>query len=347
MLFIRFYKLGRKTPLTKDDQFSGNQEVKRALIAFGVKVSSGTPSKRCKSQSLEDDSDELEALNLPKRNRYSKPVEINNVASDASQQLDVIEMDGSRGDCAYDAFPITRKDAYRLLMGHVNETRYLLRLCVLEVIHDEAISGKHAFIEYLKDVNEAPSYLLRYVEQYHIVSNRKDGRVPSLPENIDRFVNDLAVIGHYLKCDLLERKSEMGWCHPRVLQALAHIQGLRLRIWRRSSAGSQQILPHALPSLRDFNSEKEECIDLIYNKGVHFDKLVPVVNRAAAERRPRQLENDNEADTDEDSPKRARVATSSHSRSLFSPSARRRLLIVDSDDEDVPTPSTRYAAVRQ
>ena len=93
-------------------------------------------------------------------------------------------------------------------------------------------------------------------------------------ENEAHFSKDLAIIQAYLNYDIRDKNVDAGFAHPGVLQALAHIQKVDLRIWH---TGENQALQAHRGAGYDYAaytpSMTERRVDLLFSNGNHFDLL--------------------------------------------------------------------------
>ena len=156
-------------------------------------------------------------------------------------RYEILEVQGD-GDCGYTGFGITREDAYRLLSNntHVPEVQALLQLAMNEA------NLNRGFQNYVADQDEG----------------------------ID-FDDAIAVAQAFINFDLIYKGIEGGWPHPAVLFALAHIQNIGIRIWRRSPNG--ELIPNRADDNYDFFEHipagTTEVIELLYRGNNHFDRL--------------------------------------------------------------------------
>ncbi|MDX2164350.1 MAG: hypothetical protein SFW07_02920 [Gammaproteobacteria bacterium] len=141
------------------------------------------------------------------------------------------------GECGLTAFGITRKYAHELLCKNIQRVKYLLNAAVVEALLSEN------FQNYLAD------------------------------NNVD-FDNDNQITLAYINYDVRNRQIDNGWSHPAVLQALAEIQGIGLRIWRRNERGN--LVPHRTNEYdyaEHIPAGATQITDLLFVNGNHFNLL--------------------------------------------------------------------------
>ena len=167
------------------------------------------------------------------------------------------------GDCGYTAFGITRQKAYQKLRDNLNQVRTLLQPVIKESLLTES------FIQYLEDNELATSGLLTAFRRYQQNTN-----VDATIAQLYHYADDLAILTAYVDYDIRDKKIEAGWSHPAILQALAHVQGIELYIWRLST--NQQVMPHGYyPHYSSGQVSKR--IDLLFVNGNHFERLERLV----------------------------------------------------------------------
>ena len=159
------------------------------------------------------------------------------------------------GDCGYTAaFGITRESALYLLQDCLTEVSGLLKESA-----SEAILTIPAFIEHLR----REQIIGRSITNEHVIANR------------DRYAVDRAVLNKYIEYDVGGGQIDFGWSHPGVLQALAHAQGIGLRIWRLGD--QEELLPYQSP-VYDYSHYvpsrgADRFVDLLLVNNNHFDCL--------------------------------------------------------------------------
>ncbi len=141
------------------------------------------------------------------------------------------------GECGLTAFGITRTDAYELLCDNMLRIGYLLDAAVKEAMLSQE------FENYLAD------------------------------NGVD-FDNPNQVISAYINYDVRDRQIDHGWSHPAILQALAQIQGIGLRIWRRDD--QENLIPHRTNEY-DYAEHiprgATQITDLVFVNGNHFNRV--------------------------------------------------------------------------
>jgi hypothetical protein len=67
---------------------------------------------------------------------------------------------------------------------------------------------------------------------------------------------------------------DLGWAHPSILQALAEINGIELRIWKLGENG--KLIPHDVKEYSVYKPKKmtKERCDILFVNANHFDKLI-------------------------------------------------------------------------
>ena len=158
------------------------------------------------------------------------------------------------GDCGYTAFGVTRKQALSFLNEYLDEVSGLLQMSV-----SDAILTTPEFIEYLRG-NQV------------IEKNTTNKQVTA---KLDQYSTNMAVLSAYIQYDVGEKKVDNGWAHPSVLQAIAHIRKIGLRIWRLGA--QEQLVPHR-GSGYDYGhyvppQGANEFVDLLFVNNNHFDRL--------------------------------------------------------------------------
>lgn len=156
------------------------------------------------------------------------------------------------GECGYTAFGITRKEALKQLTDNLVLIQGILQPAVKEALLTQA------FYDYLL-TNYAISTDVTYTQ---------------IIEALERYATDLTVLQGYLHYDVRDTHIDAGWAHPCVLQALAHIRNIELRIWH---LGDRDILiPHCSDSF-DYAvytpPGADGRTDLLFIKGNHFERL--------------------------------------------------------------------------
>ena len=159
------------------------------------------------------------------------------------------------GDCGYTAaFGITRESALTLLQDYLTEVSGLLKESA-----SEAILTIPEFIEQLR----IERIIRRNITNEQVIANR------------DRYAVDRAVLNKYIEYDVGGGQIDSGWSHPRVLQALAHVQRIGLRIWRLGD--QEELLPYQSP-VYDYSHYvpprgANRFVDLLLLNNNHFDCL--------------------------------------------------------------------------
>jgi hypothetical protein len=149
------------------------------------------------------------------------------------------------GECGYTAFGIDRAEAYRMLSAQLDDIRELLA----PVVHEQLLLDSFR----------------RYLVERSITNS--DEVLQSLSRRLD-------IISAYLDYDVKERRVDMGWAHPRVLQALAHVRGVELHIWVLGT--HYELVPHKVGD-EDYSVYTPPNVssrtDLVFVNENHFDRI--------------------------------------------------------------------------
>lgn len=249
-------------PKTQSDLSSPNTEIIKSL---------GNNSPECFENSLENSppkgisvaAQRFGAILGRALVKALKKSEIKRPREDAQQahpRFRVLQVLGD-GECGYRGFGIERNHAHDILLANLQnpDVIHLLAPAIKEALLTDA-----AFREHLQ--NNYPNKLLA-----------------------DEFIQDVAddysvdpdVARDFITYDILHRKINMGYVHPAVLQALAHIRQVGLRIWRLADDGVTYI-PHQNGNAEDYGSyipaNAERIIDLLFVNGNHFNVLEAIEN---------------------------------------------------------------------
>jgi len=127
------------------------------------------------------------------------------------------------GDCGYTAFGITRQKAFAILTDAKNllSIRDLLKQAIQAALLTEK------FYTYL--INNK---VLDKTTKPHSV----------IIDNLSKFATDLNVVRAYINYDVRDKCIDSGWAHPCILQALACLRSLTIRMWTLGDHG--KLLPH-------------------------------------------------------------------------------------------------------
>lgn len=155
------------------------------------------------------------------------------------------------GDCGYTAIGTTRHEASRQLIHNLNRIRDIIKLPVEQALIEEE------FRVYLHDTQEFDT----------------SKSIDNEPLRKQYAIN-LIVQSAYIQYDVIEKKIDGGWAHPKILQALAHIDGQNLRIWVLGPDGA---LARHIVGDENYNTPlsltTDKRIDLLFINGDHFDVL--------------------------------------------------------------------------
>jgi superfamily II DNA or RNA helicase len=158
------------------------------------------------------------------------------------------------GDCGYTAFGITRKDAHTRLCDGLDSVKGLLHLTVQEAL----LTDK--FYNYL-------------IQNKVIAADVTQG---DMVDNAEDYLSRSDIFRAYLSFDVEAKSVDAGYAHPGILQALAHIQGVSLRIWRLGV--SDELTPHRGEHFDYFEYAPPEVenprpLDILFINGNHFELL--------------------------------------------------------------------------
>jgi hypothetical protein len=158
------------------------------------------------------------------------------------------------GDCGFTAFGVTRVAAYNLLSGNVTNVQVsaLIKLAIRSALITKD------FYDHLKSKG-----VIKQNINFDMICN-----------NTGPWANDAAIANAYLQYDIIDKRVDFGWVHPGILQALAHINSIKIRMWRQ--AQDQSLIPHKIDN-EDYScytpAEYTTTIDLLFINGNHFDRL--------------------------------------------------------------------------
>lgn len=162
------------------------------------------------------------------------------------------EVEGN-GNCGYTAFGVTREDAVELLMTNINDICHLIKIplkstLLLKNFYQHLLDSKLVDAQYVDMVNS---------EQI-----------------LTAYSTDVKIQKAYVQYDVQDRQIEDGFCHPAVLQALAHICNIELHIWRLG--WNDVLIPHAVHT-EDYAvyraNSAESRLDILFVNGNHFERL--------------------------------------------------------------------------
>lgn len=169
------------------------------------------------------------------------------------------------GHCGYTSFGITRPEAYKQIFQnlHKEEVSKLLYFAVKEELL------KEEFCSYVEERGFSRSLISTFYS--YTFAARPNNRVEQKLQELEAFAKDLNIITAYLQYDVQDEKVDGGWCHPCVLQALAHVREIRLTIWVKGD--HQLLVPHKyyhqyIPQVAEENKH------LLFVNGNHFELLL-------------------------------------------------------------------------
>jgi len=171
------------------------------------------------------------------------------------------------GDCGYTAFGITREQAFKLISDKLSAVVEILK----PIIQEQLLLQD--FIDYLKLHEQASTALVRAFAQYQTAAQQGGEMNDEIMQQLQRHATDLVVVNGYITYDIFDKRIDAGWSHPCVLQALAHLQQIKLYIWQKNSEG--QPIPHehypyyGSPDLASI----AQRTDLLFINENHFERL--------------------------------------------------------------------------
>jgi len=171
------------------------------------------------------------------------------------------------GDCGYTAFGFTRQQAFELVRNELPEVVEILK----PVIQEQLLI--QAFIDYLEQHQQASTALVQAFAHYQVAAQQGSQINDDIMQQLQRHASDLVVINGYIDYDIRDKRIDVGWSHPCVLQALAHLQKIELYIWQKNNEG--QLVPHEhYPHYRSSHlSFATQRTDLLFINGNHFERL--------------------------------------------------------------------------
>lgn len=268
---ILFKVFNPANPRSRKHSYGDGDKFAKAFLKQVLKVKeSAAPAslKKSKESRATDSSVRFAATRKKRSSLFERPVK-GTLKSAADPSLKFTRYDVSPdGDCAYTAFGVTREKALQLLEANLNDEAVLELL--KPAVHGQII--EEAFFTYLNDRFMTDD--LSVAHDAYLLTHQKENFI----SQVNQCIKDVAAA--YLEYDITDQKIDAGWCHPCVLQALAYIRGLRLRLWHESPDGDGTVVPYqvhqagAYQDYADFNSDKEECKDLLYINGNHFELLM-------------------------------------------------------------------------
>ncbi len=195
--------------------------------------------------------------NLDDEYIYENLSDIKLICTRNGEQFQILPVLGD-GDCGYTALGMTRDQAYKLLNENTNDNtvRNLLKNLLKEALL------QNAFKNYLNKNFFKKEVPINFIEQ-----------------NIDKLSEELNTAQHYIDFDVKEKKIDLGWPHPLILHALAHIQKFKLCIWRIDE-NEQLLIPHntyqgdySVYQPENYNPEVNPEVNIVFVNGNHFNLL--------------------------------------------------------------------------
>lgn len=192
---------------------------------------------------------------------FNEPVKITGFYSEKGENHYTYEKQTFRrvsvaadGDCAYTAFGIARQAAFDFLIENLDQVKNYFIIAV-----EDTLQGNEKFLNALIEYG----YIDKNTQYDDIIS---DAKLYSSNDDILRF---------YLFYDVLYRTIDDGWTHPAILQALAQIRNIDLRIWALN--GNGDFLPHRREGYYDYHSlnlsHPDSRKDLLFVNFNHFEVL--------------------------------------------------------------------------
>ncbi|MGI9214778.1 MAG: OTU domain-containing protein [Gammaproteobacteria bacterium] len=194
-------------------------------------------------------------------------ISIEEVSTTAGDRFIAMPVDPD-GDCGFTAFGITREQAIDLLLYNLINTQVveLLKQPLREIMFNEN------FRNYIEQRNMFPEYIRIFDERVVAQRNNNIVLATSLEQQLEKYANDISFLSCYINYDIKDKKVDVGWAHPAVLQAIAIIQNLRLNIFIKDS--NSLLIPHEYyPTIGSQNAQQE--INLLFVNGNHFERLEP------------------------------------------------------------------------
>lgn len=167
-------------------------------------------------------------------------------------------------DCAYIAFGIERRQAFLDLSVNLNLVKHLL----LPLVHEVFAMQGQDFLQFLKERNIQNDDLEK--AYLHFLEN---GDFSSVKQIVDS--NE--ILRAYLQYDVLYGRIDSGWGHPMLLQAVALVRDINLRIYRNEG---DYYVQQEVGGVFNFNPEGDEIISLLLSNYNHFERLVVNNQRA-------------------------------------------------------------------
>ena len=153
------------------------------------------------------------------------------------------------GDCGFTSLGISRKDAAERLLSNLERITALVGPLVSELL---------------------------LTEHFHTYLSHNGISVPTI-EDGSCAQETPAVVKAAIVFDLVLMQANNGWAHPCVLQAIAEVQGFRLKIWRLGA--TKQLIPHRGPEY-DFSDycpagwqRGQQVTEIVYRNNNHFDRI--------------------------------------------------------------------------
>ncbi|MBS0358145.1 MAG: AMP-binding protein, partial [Proteobacteria bacterium] len=150
-------------------------------------------------------------------------------------------------DSGYAAIGVTRSEALELMITHLTDVSLLIKPIIYKAL------STSEFLKYLNDSSDEPLTL------------------DTIKENIKNYENYLKIARAYINYDIRDKKTNGGQAFPGILQALAQIKKIKLFIWQLDQ---QNKLTVAAEYHQISSSDAENRIDLLFDNGNHFERLM-------------------------------------------------------------------------
>lgn len=164
------------------------------------------------------------------------------------------------GDCGYTAFTITRQLARELLEQHLSneQVKKFIKEACRELLLQEDFIG--------------------YLKEKKLINGSTT--LETIEAHMDSYGNNHGILAAMLDYDVKEKRGPgLGWAHPAILQALAHIQKREIHMW--CLGDDERLIPHQriTGGIGDYDYacyKPEEIagrVDLLFIGNNHFDRL--------------------------------------------------------------------------
>ncbi len=139
-----------------------------------------------------------------------------------------------------------------MLKDNVSDIKHIFKIAVKEQLL------KDGFINYLIDSNT--------------INNIQDRTNATLFTLFEDLFDDDKIIKAYIDYDVGLKNIEAGWAHRCVLQALAHIQGIQLKIWLLDA--NKKLIPHQHDDYQEYIGPNDDAPkNLLFVNNNHFELI--------------------------------------------------------------------------